>query len=100
VAAVEVGIDGGQVWSRAELIGPRAPYSWTLWEYLWEVAEAGTYALLARAVSASGQVQPSQARSPGRRLSDPPQPAHQRSRSRPLARVTPTSAMWTRCSMT
>src|SRR5262249_17839760 len=41
-------------------IGPRAPYSWTLWEYLWEVAEPGGYRLLARAVSASGRVQPAQ----------------------------------------
>ena len=32
---------------QAELLGMRAPYSWTLWEYLWEVAEPGAYALLA-----------------------------------------------------
>jgi len=62
VAGVEVSTDGGQLWSAAELIGPRAPYSWALWEYLWEVAEPGSHTLLARAVSSSssGQVQPSQ----------------------------------------
>jgi DMSO/TMAO reductase YedYZ molybdopterin-dependent catalytic subunit len=60
IARVEVSTDGGRTWADAELIGPRARYSWTLWEYLWEVAEAGRYALLARAVSASGKVQPAQ----------------------------------------
>ena len=60
VAAVEVSVDGGQNWQRAELIGPQAAYSWTLWEYLWEVAAAGEYTLLSRAVSQSGAVQPMQ----------------------------------------
>jgi DMSO/TMAO reductase YedYZ molybdopterin-dependent catalytic subunit len=58
VAGVEVSTDGGRHWAGAELIGPRAPYSWTLWEYLWEVAEPGAYRLVARATSATGQVQP------------------------------------------
>src|SRR5207244_4801389 len=43
VAAVEVSTDGGQNWNTAELIGMKAPYSWTLWEYLWEVAEPRDY---------------------------------------------------------
>jgi DMSO/TMAO reductase YedYZ molybdopterin-dependent catalytic subunit len=60
VAAVEISTDGGRTWQGADLIGSRAPYSWTLWEYLWEVARPGTYTLLARAVSESGQVQPSE----------------------------------------
>jgi hypothetical protein len=60
VARVEVSTDGGLSWAGAELIGPRAPYSWTLWEYLWEVAEAGPYTLLARAASAAGAVQPAE----------------------------------------
>jgi hypothetical protein len=58
VAAVEVSTDGGRAWARADLIGPRAEYSWTLWEYPWEVAQPGSYTLLARAVSASGRKQP------------------------------------------
>jgi hypothetical protein len=58
VARVEVSTDGGQNWSEAELMGLRAPYSWTLWEYIWEVAVPGEYSLLARAVSADGRVQP------------------------------------------
>jgi DMSO/TMAO reductase YedYZ molybdopterin-dependent catalytic subunit len=58
VARVEVSTDSGWSWNDAELIGPRAAYSWTLWEYLWEVAEPGRYELLARAASTAGQVQP------------------------------------------
>jgi hypothetical protein len=60
VAAVEVSVDGGIRWQRAELQGPRAAYSWTAWEYLWETAEPGDYTLLARAVSEDGHVQPMQ----------------------------------------
>src|SRR6202011_3189062 len=60
VAAVEVSTDGGASWGRADLIGPRAEYSWTLWEYLWEVARPGPHTLMARAVSTSGQKQPSE----------------------------------------
>ena len=58
IALVEVSTDGGISWSTAELLGPQAPYSWTLWEYLWEVAVPGPYTLLARATSTSGRVQP------------------------------------------
>ncbi len=60
VAAVEVSTDAGRTWNPAELLGPSARYSWTLWEYLWEVAEPGDYELRARAISASGHVQPVQ----------------------------------------
>ena len=60
VARVEVSTDGGRSWAEADLIGPRAPYSWTLWEYLWEVGAPGEHTILARAVSAGGQVQPSE----------------------------------------
>jgi DMSO/TMAO reductase YedYZ molybdopterin-dependent catalytic subunit len=60
VARVGVSTDGGQSWNAADLIGPRAPYSWTLWEYLWEVAEAGDYTLLVRAEAENGAVQPLQ----------------------------------------
>ena len=58
VARVEVSVDGGESWGRAELNGPQAPYSWTLWEYLWEVSAPGEYTLLSRAISQGGQVQP------------------------------------------
>lgn len=58
VARVEISVDGGRSWTEAQLIGPRAPYSWTMWEYLWEVANPGDYTIVARAASTGGQVQP------------------------------------------
>jgi DMSO/TMAO reductase YedYZ molybdopterin-dependent catalytic subunit len=58
VAEVAVSTDSGNNWQKANLIGPQSAYSWTLWEYLWEVAQPGSYSLLARATSASGRVQP------------------------------------------
>ncbi len=58
VARVELSTDGGANWHEAELLGPTAPYSWTLWEYLWDVRDAGPRQLVSRAVSASGRVQP------------------------------------------
>jgi DMSO/TMAO reductase YedYZ molybdopterin-dependent catalytic subunit len=58
VGAVEVSTDGGATWGQADLLGTPARYCWTLWEYLWEVAEAGEYTLLTRAISASARVQP------------------------------------------
>jgi DMSO/TMAO reductase YedYZ molybdopterin-dependent catalytic subunit len=60
VARVEVSTDGGETWGEAELLGPRARYSWTLWEYLWEVAQPGAYTLMARATSTNGQTQPTE----------------------------------------
>jgi DMSO/TMAO reductase YedYZ molybdopterin-dependent catalytic subunit len=58
VARVEVSTDGGLSWSETELLGPHAPYSWTLWEYMWHPQRTGTYTLMSRAMSASGKLQP------------------------------------------
>jgi DMSO/TMAO reductase YedYZ molybdopterin-dependent catalytic subunit len=58
VTRVEVSANGGATWAAADLIGPQSAYSWTLWEYLWEAEAVGEHTLLARAVSASGKVQP------------------------------------------
>ncbi len=60
VARVEVSTDGGRNWERAELLGASTPYCWSLWEYLWEVAEPGEYGLMARATSTSGRTQPNE----------------------------------------
>jgi len=58
VAAVEVSLDGGASWCRATLVGPRASYSWTLWEYVWDVCRSGEHELVARAISSGGGIQP------------------------------------------
>jgi DMSO/TMAO reductase YedYZ molybdopterin-dependent catalytic subunit len=58
VSAVELSLDGGASWCRASLVGPSAPYSWTLWEYLWDASRSGERALLSRAISSGGRVQP------------------------------------------
>ena len=55
---VEVSTDGGKTWNLAALMGPRAAYSWTLWEYLWHINQPGPCQILARATSTSGQQQP------------------------------------------
>lgn len=58
IARVNISVDGGHSWSPANLIGPQAPYSWNMWEYLWEQPSSGGYSILSRAVSASGRTQP------------------------------------------
>jgi DMSO/TMAO reductase YedYZ molybdopterin-dependent catalytic subunit len=58
VRRVEVSTDAGATWAEASFIGPQAAYSWTLWEYLWEVEKHGDYDLVVRATSARGVVQP------------------------------------------
>ena len=60
VARVELSTDGGKTWHETELLGPSAPYSWTMWEHLWNVARPATYELLSRATSASGRTQPTE----------------------------------------
>jgi len=60
VSRVEVSLDCGATWSDATLMGPRAPYSWTLWEYLWEAGSPGEYTVLVRATASSGRVQPAE----------------------------------------
>lgn len=59
VARVEISVNAHD-WAPAELIGPRAPYSWTLFEATWRVDTPGDYSLYARAISDSGQVQPAE----------------------------------------
>jgi DMSO/TMAO reductase YedYZ molybdopterin-dependent catalytic subunit len=58
VSRVDVSTDGGATWVDATLVGPQAPYSWTLWEYLWEADTPGEHTVLVRATSSGGRVQP------------------------------------------
>jgi DMSO/TMAO reductase YedYZ molybdopterin-dependent catalytic subunit len=58
IGRVEVSTDGGGTWADAELLGPLAPYSWTLWEHVADLREPGPRQILARATSTGGRVQP------------------------------------------
>ncbi len=58
VASVEVSLDGGEAWDEAQLMGPQAPRSWSLWEYTWTADLPGEHEIVARATSSSGQRQP------------------------------------------
>jgi DMSO/TMAO reductase YedYZ molybdopterin-dependent catalytic subunit len=60
VSRVEISVDAGATWSEATFLGPQAPYSWTLWEYLWEAESPGEYTVLARTTSSRGRVQPAE----------------------------------------
>ena len=60
IERVEVSTDGGGSWHDAELLGPSAPYSWTLWEYAAILREAGPRQILSRATSTGGRVQPAE----------------------------------------
>ncbi|MBU0680772.1 MAG: sulfite oxidase [Proteobacteria bacterium] len=58
VERIEVSVDGGKTWAPAEFIGPREPYAWHQWQYLWEVSESGTYQIMSRASDTNGEQQP------------------------------------------
>jgi DMSO/TMAO reductase YedYZ molybdopterin-dependent catalytic subunit len=60
VSRVEVSTDAGRNWSDAALMGPQSPYSWSLWEYLWEAESPGEHTILARAISSRGRLQPAE----------------------------------------
>jgi DMSO/TMAO reductase YedYZ molybdopterin-dependent catalytic subunit len=57
VAGVEVTVDGGETWHRAELGAQAGPYAWRAWSWQWEAAP-GRYLLGARATDVTGRTQP------------------------------------------
>lgn len=56
ISRVELSFDGSRNWSRATLIAPLSPYTWTLWSFPWTPA-AGLYTLLLRARDDLGNYQ-------------------------------------------
>ena len=58
IVRVDVSVDGGKMWSAAELIGDQAPYAWRLWRYRWREARPGAYTVMSRAADSRGHVQP------------------------------------------
>ena len=57
VSDVEVSVDGGATWSKAELGESESPYSWRTWTFLWN-ATPGEQVLLVRAIDAHKNTQP------------------------------------------
>ena len=57
VAQVDLSVDGGQIWQKARLLGPKTQYGWRLWSYDWQAAP-GEYKLVARATNEAGATQP------------------------------------------
>jgi sulfane dehydrogenase subunit SoxC len=57
VDRVEVSVDGGSSWHRADVEPPPDATAWARWTWSWE-AEPGEYELSARASDASGRTQP------------------------------------------
>lgn len=58
IAQVEVSVDAGQTWTKAELLGEDLPYAWRQWRLNWTPPRAGTYTVMARATDTRGAVQP------------------------------------------
>jgi sulfite oxidase len=61
VQAVEVSADDGKTWATADFIGPREPYAWRQWQYLWQTERKGRRTLMARATDSRGNKQPLEA---------------------------------------
>lgn len=55
---VELSVDAGATWDRAELTGPATPYAWREWHHDWEAREPGAVTLAARTWDATGATQP------------------------------------------
>ena len=61
IANVEVSVDNGATWHRAQLIEIEQPYACRHWEFLWEVTSPGGYTIMARATDENGMRQPEKA---------------------------------------
>lgn len=59
IARVEVSVDGGRRWTRARLRGDERDCCWRLWDA--ELVAPGAHAVIARAITASGERQPRRA---------------------------------------
>jgi hypothetical protein len=57
IKRVEVSKDGGQSWSDATLGPDLGKYSWRRWQADWTPAAKGSYKLMVRATSSSGETQ-------------------------------------------
>lgn len=58
VTQVEVSIDEGRQWQKADLLGEDLPYAWRQWEYRWSSPKPGPVTFVCRATDNRGDVQP------------------------------------------
>jgi len=58
IRRVEVSQDGGQTWSDSSLGPDLGKYSWRRWQTSWTPPAKGSYRLMVRATSGSGEIQP------------------------------------------
>lgn len=57
IAHVEVSVDGGTSWDKAELGPPVGKHAWSAWSFAWDASE-GRHELLSRARDVAGNIQP------------------------------------------
>ncbi len=57
-SSVEVSVDAGGTWHRAELLEDRGAYAWREWRFAWDARAPGTATLAARTMDAAGNTQP------------------------------------------
>ena len=58
VTELQVSVDNGATWTKADLETQKSAGAWQLWRYQWTPARAGKYVIAARATDSSGAVQP------------------------------------------
>ncbi len=61
IQSVEVSLDGGQGWQRADLGDDLGPYAFRRWRLAWRPVRAGRHELRVRATSCADEMQPTQA---------------------------------------
>ncbi|MGH7262822.1 MAG: molybdopterin-dependent oxidoreductase [Candidatus Rokuibacteriota bacterium] len=61
---VEVSLDGGKTWQKAQVKPPLGSFTWVLWALPWTPPAPGAYPVMVRAVEKNGTVQTSEVRSP------------------------------------
>ncbi len=57
IQAIEISVDGGKSWERANLFSNPSPLTWSFWKYVWISPRPGTYELRVRALDGKGCVE-------------------------------------------
>jgi DMSO/TMAO reductase YedYZ molybdopterin-dependent catalytic subunit len=57
IQQVEVSVDGGATWQRANLQPPLSDQTWVFWNWTWRPITPGTHTIIARATDGTGQLQ-------------------------------------------